>query len=105
MWITHARRPLKVNELQHALAIEEGASGLDKDNILGVEDLISPCVGLVTINQTDQTVRLVHYTTQEYFGRRDQKYFPTAESQLATVCLTYLLFKEYSPTYCVRLAR
>ena len=97
-WITHARRPLEVEELQYALAIEEGDSEVDGDNTLEVDDLINPCVGLVTIDQTDQTVRLVHYTTQEYLERRDAAYFPEAELRLANTCLRCLLFhKLYRP--------
>ncbi|KAJ3939669.1 uncharacterized protein N0V96_010453 [Colletotrichum fioriniae] len=40
-WITGAMRPLKVVELQHALAIEEDEAEIDQDNITPVETMLS----------------------------------------------------------------
>src|SRR5450755_4381454 len=37
-WITCAKRPLTTLELQHALAVEMGESGLNKDNLPEIED-------------------------------------------------------------------
>jgi len=36
MWISHAERPLKPDELLHALAIEIGSPDLNSDNILSI---------------------------------------------------------------------
>ncbi|KAH7231610.1 nucleoside phosphorylase domain-containing protein [Fusarium redolens] len=64
-WITWAKRPLTTSELQHALAVEAGKSELDEDNIPQIEDLVSVCAGLVTVDKESGIIRLVHYTTQE----------------------------------------
>ena len=69
-WITCAKRPLTTSELQHALATQVGDSKLDKDNLSDVEDIVSVCAGLVTIDDESGIIRLVHYTTQEYFEER-----------------------------------
>jgi hypothetical protein len=68
-WITCAKRPLTTMELQHALAVVIGESELDEDNLPEIEDIVSVCAGLVTIDNESGILRLVHYTTQEYFTR------------------------------------
>lgn len=68
-WITCAKRLLTILELQHALAIEIGDSKLDEENLLQIEDMVSVCAGLVTIDEESSIIRLVYYITQEYFER------------------------------------
>ena len=68
-WITYAQRSLTTKELSYALAVEAGESKLDKDNIPDIEDMISVCAGLVAVDEESDVIRLVHYTTQEYFER------------------------------------
>ena len=50
-WITCAKRPLTTSELQHALGVEVGESVLDEDNSPQVEDIVSVCSGLVTVDE------------------------------------------------------
>ncbi|MCJ1263487.1 hypothetical protein MMC22_003357 [Lobaria immixta] len=95
-WITHAQRPLTIVELQHALAIEEGEPELDQENITDVGELVSVCVGLVAIDQETNIIRLVHYTTQEYFRRICMQRFPDARKTIAVACLTYLSFDVFA---------
>jgi hypothetical protein len=59
-WITCAKRPLSTLELQYALAVEIGESYLDKDNLPEVEDIVSVCAGLVTVDKESSIIRLVH---------------------------------------------
>ena len=99
-WITHARRPLSVNELRHGLAVEYDddedndlrATELDNDNLLQPESLVDVCAGLVIIDSTSQIIRLVHYTTQEYFSDKRLDLFAGAEADLSRACLTYLSY-------------
>ncbi|KAJ7094769.1 hypothetical protein C8R44DRAFT_539600, partial [Mycena epipterygia] len=65
-WVTNARRPLKPSELRVALSIEEGAIELNAENLLDTETIVSVCAGLVTIDEEDNKVRLIHYTIQDY---------------------------------------
>lgn len=91
-WITCAKRPLTTAELQHALAIEVGTSEFDIDSVPQLEDIVSSCAGLVTVDKEGDIVRLVHYTTQEYFVRTKDEWFPDMESDLARTCVTYLSY-------------
>jgi hypothetical protein len=86
-WITCAKRPLTKLELQHALAIEVGNLELDEENLPQIEDMISVCAGLVTIDQESDIIRLIHHTTQEYFERTQNQWFPNAEADITKICV------------------
>ena len=111
-WITHARRLLSVNELRHGLAVEYDddeennldASELDTDNLLQPESLVDVCAGLVIIDSTSQIIRLVHYTTQEYFSKRRLNLFAQAEVDISRACLTYLSYDLYHGRSIERIA-
>jgi ankyrin repeat protein len=94
-WITCAKRPLTTSELEHALAVELGESQLDIENLCRVEDMVSVCAGLVTVDKESRIIRLVHYTTQEYFERTQERWFPDAETDIAKTCVTYLSFDAF----------
>lgn len=102
-WITHARRPLSVNELRYGLAVEykddddddheEDVEELDQDNLHSPGSLVDVCAGLVIIDSTSSIIRLVHYSTQEYFDKESLHLFRDAEIHLSRACLTYLSYK------------
>ncbi|KAK0371731.1 hypothetical protein CLIM01_10909 [Colletotrichum limetticola] len=94
-WTTGAKRPLTIEELQHALAVEEGETDIDQDNIIPVETMISVCAGLVTVSERrGRVIQLVHQTTQEYFERKRHQFFPDIDSQIAIACTNYLSIKN-----------
>ncbi|KAJ6135142.1 hypothetical protein N7512_000302 [Penicillium capsulatum] len=95
-WITCAKRPLTSLELLHALAIEEGEPQLDEDNLPEIEDILTVCAGLVTTEDESGIVRLVHYTTQEFFERTQKDWFPNVESEITLHCVTYLSFEVFT---------
>ncbi|CZR64265.1 related to ankyrin [Phialocephala subalpina] len=99
-WITCAKRPLTTIELQHALSVEAGESQLDEANIPEIEDMVSVCAGLVTIDEESGIIRLVHYTTQEYFDRTRRQWFPDAQANIIKTCVTYLSFDEFESGIC-----
>ena len=101
MWVSHAKRPLHVDELCHALGVE-GSIDLDIRNIPAIETLLACSLGLVTIEKSSSTIRLVHYTLQEYLSR-NPNLFLRPHSMIAEVCLTYLNFRRvvgFSPALC-----
>ncbi|OTB05176.1 hypothetical protein M426DRAFT_31693, partial [Hypoxylon sp. CI-4A] len=101
-WITLAKRPLKKLELRHALAVKLGEPELDERDIPYAEDLVSVCAGLVTIDEASNVIRLVHYTTQEYFERTQQQWFPSAPIEILRTCITYLSFPIFIEEHCER---
>ncbi|KAK1752339.1 hypothetical protein QBC47DRAFT_69893 [Echria macrotheca] len=94
-WITHARRPLDAYEVQHAMAVRSSTQ-LNPEYMIDTEDLISGCAGLVAIDEGSNVVRLVHYTTQEYFARTKNRWFPDADGTIADTCLKYLSFETFN---------
>ncbi|KAF3203746.1 hypothetical protein TWF679_010099 [Orbilia oligospora] len=95
LWIVYAKRFLSPSELQHALAIEMETSELDESNLPDISDIISVCSGLVTIDEDSNVVRLIHYTTQEYFERTGSRWFSDAHNYIADRCLTYLSYDVF----------
>jgi hypothetical protein len=99
-WITYARRPLTTAELCCALAVEPNEAELDPDNLPDLDDLLSVCAGLVIVDWESAVIRLVHYTTQEYFERIRDTWDPSAQLHIASTCLTYLSFDVFSTGSC-----
>jgi len=89
MWISHAERPLKADELCHALAVEIGSPSLNADNVPSIGALLAYCQGLVVVEKEASTVRLIHFTLQEYL-RAHLDIFGVAHSTIAETCLSYL---------------
>jgi hypothetical protein len=99
-WILCARRPLSTFELLHALAVEIGDTEIDEDNFLDTEQLLTICAGLVTIDETSEHVRFIHYTTQEYLQRNRETWLPGAEVEIARICTAYLSLNDLSAGPC-----
>jgi hypothetical protein len=99
-WISYAMRPLTVKEIQHAVAVEPSEKELNEEALPHEELLISVCAGIVTIDQESNIIRLVHYTTQEYFERNRVNIFPHGQTSITQTCLTYLSFDVFADGYC-----
>lgn len=99
-WIIYAVRPVTVSEIQHALAVEPEDTDLDEDALPDRDVLVSACAGLVTVDKESDIIRLVHYTTQRYFERVRENWFPAAQVEIARTCLTYLSFRVFSTGPC-----
>ena len=99
-WLVNAKRPLTTTELQHALAIELGEHALDEDNLPDVEEMVSCCLGLVTVDEESNVVRMVHYTTQDYFESLPKDLIASAPANIASKCITYLSFDVFASGYC-----
>ena len=89
MWISHAERPPRADELCHALAVQIGSTDFDFGNIPSMSTLVSCCQGLITVDKEASTVRLIHFTLQEYLSAHPD-IFTRPHSAMAEICLTYL---------------
>ena len=89
MWISHVERPLQADELCHALAVRLGTIDFNTDNVPSMSTLISCCQGLITVDKQASTVRLIHFTLQEYLSAHPD-IFSRPHSAIAEICLTYL---------------
>ena len=98
-----ATRPLGLEELRHALAVQPGDCALDTAAFTEAEIILSTTTGLLSTFAVDDPkssafpteVRFMHYTLQEYVEANHERLFPTAERDMARICLTYLSFIDY----------
>ena len=89
MLISYAERLLTADELCYALAIEPGSTDFDHDNVPSISTLVRCCQGLITVDKEASTMRLIHFTLNEYlYSRLDILSQP--HSAIAEICLTYL---------------
>ena len=88
MWVSHSERPLQIRELCHALAVQIGSKDLDLENIPPLDTVLGSCLGLVVVDDQTSTLRLIHYTLQEYLSCSG--ILPHAHEILAETCLAYL---------------
>jgi len=89
MWISHAERPLKADELCHALAVKLGSKDFNTDNVPLVSILVSCCEGLITVDKEASTVGLIHFTLQEYLSIHPDV-FSRPHSVMAEIWLSFL---------------
>jgi len=89
MWIAHSERPLKADELCHALAVEIGSLNLHTDDVPSIATVITCCQGLVAVDKEASTIRLIHFTLQEYL-RAHPDLFGKVHSTMAETCLSFL---------------
>jgi len=92
MWISHSERPLTVDEICDALAVEIGSTDMNTNNLPSICTVLSCCQGLAAVDEGSSTIRLVHFTLKEYLSSQADL-FDRPHSKIAETCLTYLLFQ------------
>ena len=55
---------------------------------------------ITAVDEESNIIRLVHYTTQEYFERIRQHWNPAAQQEIASACLTYLSLDTFRSGSC-----
>ncbi|KAI9774470.1 MAG: hypothetical protein M1839_001703 [Geoglossum umbratile] len=73
---------------------------IDEEALADEYVLISVCAGLVTVGQESNIIRLVHYTTQEYFEHIRTARFPDAQASIAMAGLVYMSFNVFAEGCC-----
>ena len=101
-WLCFSLRPLRVEELRWALAVDlsNGEEDFNERRLLSREDIILLCAGLVMIDAESEEVRLVHFTTQEFFISQRDRLFPDAKLILASTCIRFLSYSRFRKPRC-----
>ena len=92
MWVSHAKQPLRINELLHALAVDVEATDLDPEKIRLQDTVLGSCLGLTMVDQKTSIVRLIHNTLKEYLSRPG--ILSGAHKILGETCLAYLNYDQ-----------
>ena len=116
MWMTCARRPLHVGELQEAVAFDSSDKRWSMDRIPDGDKIIRSCHGLVVRDFHEGQVRLAHHTVKQYLmspqeSVRGTGYTPgshswpelqslrcdpgSAEKMAGRLCIIYLSFSDF----------
>lgn len=111
-FVTFAKRPLELQELAEAIAIDVESDTLDLEaRFHDPQQLLSICTPLVAPSQNTGLLGFVHYSVKEYLlsrrisestsGARIFALNDTAgHTELAKVCLTYLNYQHFSVGPC-----
>ena len=93
-----AHRPFILKELQHALGTHRGDRDFDAANYYRGARLPSMNTGLIEVADGDDNavVQFSHPSLTSYLKRSHERWFKTAESDMAIACLTYLDFEIFS---------
>ncbi|KAF9630477.1 Ankyrin repeat protein [Lasiodiplodia theobromae] len=88
-WMSYTFRPLKFQELSHAIAAQTSGPIIEKHRLLPKERITSVCCGLVEIDM-DDIVRFVHYSAQSFFVQRKESEFGASRLDIPLACAKYL---------------
>jgi ankyrin repeat protein len=93
-WVFLATRQLTVEELRHALAVNEEDTEIDWESFTPTSSLLGFCLGLVIVDEGTSTLRLVHKSLHDYLQSEynRQNLFKDGHSEIALICLTYMKF-------------
>ena len=89
-WVAYAKRPLKTDELQYALAVSLNDAGMDAEDLIPVSTIMSTCCGLVEVERNSRNVQFPHFSLNEYFLNGNHKLFKDADLKICRSLLQYL---------------
>jgi len=107
-WVYFAKRPLRMEELQEALAVnliwdieeaDEDCRDLDRDDIEKPQTIIESCGSLISWDRSTDVVGFSHYTVSEFFAAHVDGNIES-ETYIARTCLTYLCFEVFDKGPC-----
>lgn len=93
-WPAKARRPMTVEELRMAVAVEAGQYDITEQDMPHAGMLIEVCTGLVVIEDTSNTMQLAHYSVQQYLMKEVVR--GTGDFDLAFTCIMFLSLGIFS---------
>ena len=107
-WTACSKRYLKVEELQHAIALFDNQPRFKPSDVTEVSDMLAVCAGLVVLDEGTQVIRLVHKTAQEYLDAVGAEPTDSAASRIAIenracwadICVRSLLADDFRTGPC-----
>lgn len=102
-WLSIARRPLRLEELEEAVALDVSDTHLHADRVPrnAGERLVAACSNLAVHNVEDDTVVFAHHTVKQYLcsstSSNTSVYvnLSEAEDDIGDICLAYLSFSDF----------
>jgi hypothetical protein len=103
-WVAAAKRPLCLNELREAIAIEPTDKFLERDRLVNrIDSLTSWCGDLVTVDEENRLVQFAHQTIKEFLtsehhnaaAERFHFRLTDADHAAGEACVAYLNFNDF----------
>lgn len=98
-WITYAKRRLKLDEILYAFAVEEDSEVIHQESLPNPDLLLRLCVGLVMLDEKDNTLGLCHASAYEFF-QNSVLSATDIEVDIAKTCLHYLSMRSLREGRC-----
>ncbi|KAH0372585.1 hypothetical protein KCU65_g1180, partial [Aureobasidium melanogenum] len=102
-WLFFAKRPLRLKELLHALAITGNNPQVGK-NIPAIDHILNACAGLIVVDETNDTVGLFHKTFDDFLSKNHMSFFPQGDETIGRTCITYLSSDAFANGPCPKTA-
>jgi len=103
-WIVCAKRPLTMEELKEAIAFGPVDRSWDASKVpTDSKKLVRACANLITFDDDGNTLRLAHYTIQQFLlsAPADKSFAKfhfsllEADVEVGKICVTYLSFSDF----------
>ena len=110
-WILKAMRPLQMEELRYALAVDVRdestdfedlliedflSDDVDDDDLIPASLIIASCGGLVAVSNQTGIVRLIHTSITQYLGKVEDEWFLCIHSDISKVCISCLSKNDFA---------
>lgn len=98
-WIFRAKRPMKTNELIHAISIFPGDTDIMQEYLPLLDLIIEECGSLIHHDTVTGTLVFAHKQVQQFLATQYSARLLT-DIDIAKTCLTYFLFDVFEKDIC-----
>lgn len=99
-FICYVKEPLRMVELQHGLAIEQGMLEIDLEDLQASKTITSSCLGLLVVSGSEKTVEFVHSTAREFLQSRPEGMDKHPHLTIVRSCISYMSTNEIRQGLC-----
>ncbi|THW80736.1 hypothetical protein D6D17_09829, partial [Aureobasidium pullulans] len=99
-YLFFAKRPLRIEELSHALAVREGSVYFDEDHIPDVAVIIRSCAGLIVLDDSSNMVNMFHKSLHDYLVEYHTDWIPNGDEIFGKTCISYLSLDNFADGPC-----
>ncbi|THZ44093.1 hypothetical protein D6C87_03845 [Aureobasidium pullulans] len=99
-YLFFAKRPLRIEELSHALAVREGSVYFDEDHIPDVAVIIRSCAGLIVLDDSSNMVNMFHKSLHDYLVEYHTDWIPNGDEFFGKTCISYLSLDNFADGPC-----
>lgn len=102
IWVSHANRPLHIEELREAVAFGLHDTKWDGEQLPRIDFILGSCANLITMDLTDYSIHFAHSSMKQFLENfpgylRGYSPHPTGENlHCGEFCVAYLSFSDFA---------